>query len=170
MKRPGLSYVLYTIVFICFLSSQAYAGKIYSWTDENGVKQYSNTQPGEGAGDIEIMDEKPGDPRYSDKNMERQKLINDLKARNKAAEKERKAEEEKQDAKKAEERSQARKEMDPKIQAEKNRLIEEIKMYEQRAVGPNFSLALKNSIIKKLKDKLALLETSPEKYFESKDD
>ena len=169
MKQPARS-LLYSTVFIFFLSFQAHAGNIYSWTDENGVKRYSNTQPGEGAGDIEVVDEAPGDPRHSDKNRERKKLINDLKTHNKAAEEERRAEKKKQDAKKAEERAQARKEMDPKIQAEKNRLLEEIKMYENRAIGPTFSLALKNPLIKKLKDKLALLEASPEKYFESQNE
>jgi len=166
MKRPAL-FLFHSTVFIFFLSFQAHAGKIYSWTDENGVKQYSNTRPGEGAGDIDVMDETPGDPRHSDKNRERQKLINNLKSHNEAADEERKAEEEERDAKKAEEKEQARKEIAPKVEAEKNRLLEEIKMYENRAVGPTFSLALKNSLIKKLKDKLALLEASPEKYFES---
>ena len=168
MKRFAPLSVLYITIFICFLSSQAYAGKIYSWTDENGVKQYSNTQPGDGVGDVEITDEMPGDPRYSDKNQERQKMIDDLKSRNRAAEKERKIEEKKRDAKKAEAQEKALKEMEPNVQAEKNRLLAEIKTYEQRAVNPTFSLALKNSIIKKLKDKLALLEKSPKKYFESK--
>jgi hypothetical protein len=146
-----------------------YAGKIYSWTDENGVKQYSNTGPGEETGDIEETDEMPTDPRYSDKNQERQKLIDDLKSRNEAAEKERKIEEEKREAQKAEEQEKTRKEMEPKVQAERNRLIAEIQKYDKLATTPTFSLALKNSIIQKLKDKLDLLEASPEKYFENQD-
>lgn len=169
MKQSVLSYVLYITVFVFFLSSHAYAGKVYSWTDENGVKQYSNTEPAGGVGDVEITDEMPGDPRYSDKNQERQKIIDGLKSRNQAAEDERKIEEEKREAKKAEEKAKSQKEISGKVQAEKNRLLAEINTYEQRAVGPTFSLALKNSIIQKLKDKLALLEESPETYFESQD-
>jgi Domain of unknown function (DUF4124) len=167
MKQPVLSYVFYMTVCVCFLSSQAYAGKIYSWTDENGVKQYSNTEPGGGVSDVEITDEMPADPRYSDKNQERQKIIDGLKSRNQAAEDERKIEEQKREAKKSEEKAKTQKKMDGKVQAEKNRLLAEIKTYELRAVGPTYSLALKNSIIQKLKDKLALLEESPEKYFEN---
>jgi len=169
MKQSVLSYVLYITVFVFLLSSHAYAGKVYSWTDENGVKQYSNTEPAGGVGDVEITDEMPSDPRYSDKNQERQKLIDGLKSRNQAAEDERKIEEEKREAVKAEEKAKSQKEISGNVQAEKNRLLAEIKKYEQLAVTPTFSLALKNSIIQKLKDKLALLEESPEKYFENQD-
>ncbi|MBW2218903.1 MAG: DUF4124 domain-containing protein [Deltaproteobacteria bacterium] len=163
------SIILCAIIFLCLLAFQVNAGSVYSWKDENGVKQYSNTPPAEGTGDFEITEEMPHDPRSSDKNQERQRLINELKVRNQAAETERKKEEEEREIAKAEEKAKAQNKISGKVQVEKERLLAEIKKYEQLAVTATFSLALKESIIKQLKDKITLLEQSPETYFKSKD-
>ncbi len=164
------SFILFTIIFAFLLSLQVHAGSIYSWTDGNGIKRYSNTQPSEETEHVEIIEEMPHDGRISDKNQERHRSIMKLKDRNQASEAERKKKEEKREAAKAEEKANAKKEIAEKVRAEKNRLLEEIKRYERLAVTPTFSLALKNSIIKRLKDKITHLEQSPEAYFENKDE
>jgi len=55
--------------------------------------------------------------------------------------------------------------LNKKIQAEKERLQNEIRRIKQLAAGGTFSLAMKKSKIKEYQEKLDLLERSPEEYF-----
>lgn len=45
--------ILFTVLFVCFYPLTLDAD-IYTWTDENGVKHYSNTAPGQ---DAKVMEE-----------------------------------------------------------------------------------------------------------------
>lgn len=53
MKFSGL---LTTALLICFCTTNLYA-KMYSWTDENGVKHYSNVAPAQKVEEIEEIEE-----------------------------------------------------------------------------------------------------------------
>jgi len=142
------------------------AGSIYTWTDENGVKRYSNAAPGEDAKDVEIIKEIPhtqADKEKSGQNAEKlEKVLEELEAENKAA----KIEREQKNEKIGEEKKKAALDkLNKKVLLEKERLQNEIKRIEQLAIGGPYSLAMKKTKIKEYQDKLDLLERSPKEYF-----
>jgi len=142
------------------------AGSIYTWTDENGVKRYSNAAPGEDAKDVEIIKEIPhtqADKEKSGQNAEKfEQVLEELEAENKAAEVER---EQKNKKIEAEKKKVALDKLNKKVLLEKERLQNEIKRIEQLAIGGPYSLAMKKTKIKEYQVKLVLLERSPEEYF-----
>ena len=142
------------------------AGSIYTWTDENGVKRYSNAAPGEDAKDVEIIKEIPhtqADKEKSGQNAEKlEKVLEELEAENKAAKIER---EQKNEKIEEEKKKAALDKLNKKVLLEKERLQNEIKRIEQLAIGGPYSLAMKKTKIKEYQDKLDLLERSPEEYF-----
>ena len=142
------------------------ADNIYSWTDENGVRQHSNTAPGKDAKDVKIIKEIPhtqDDEKKSGQDAnELDRVIDELEAKNRAAKIER---EEKEKEIEAEKNKAAQDKLNKKTQTEKERLQNEIRRIEQLASGGTFSLAMKKSKIKEYQEKLDLLERSPEEYF-----
>jgi chromosome segregation ATPase len=152
------------------------AGSIYSWTDENGVKRYSDVAPGEDAKDVEVIKEIPhteSDNETSVQNAKRlEQAIEGQEAENKAAEIEK---ERKNKQIEAEKKKTALDKLNKKILLEKERLENEIRRIEKlptgfrrvkgKPISNPFSLAMKKSKIKEYQDKLDLLERSPEEYF-----
>jgi len=138
------------------------AGSIYTWTDENGVKRYSNAAPDEDPKDLKVINEIPhtqADKEQSRQNSEKlEQVLEELKA----AEIEREQKNKKIDAEK---KKSALDTLNKKVLLEKERLQNEIRRIEQLAIGGPYSLAMKKSKIKEYQDKLDLLERSPEEYF-----
>ena len=142
------------------------ADNLYSWTDENGVRQYSSTAPGNDAKDVKIIKEIPhtqdDEKKSGQATNELDRVLDELEAEKRAAEIER---EEKDKKIEAEKNKAAQDELNKKIQTEKERLQNEIRRIEQLALGGTFSLAMRKSKIKEYQEKLDLLERSPEEYF-----
>ena len=63
MKFTGM---LSAALLICFCTANLYAG-MYSWTDENGVKHYSNVAPAQEAEEIEEIQGNKSDATQSTK-------------------------------------------------------------------------------------------------------
>jgi chromosome segregation ATPase len=152
-------------LFLLFVPD-LYSGSIYTWTDENGVKRYSNAAPDEDPKDLKIINEIPhtqADNEKSGQNaMKLEQVIEELEAKSKAAEIEK---EQKNKKIEAEKKKTALDTLNKKILLEKERLQNEIKRIEQLAIGGPYSIAMKKSKIKEYQDKLDLLERSPEEYF-----
>lgn len=158
--------ILLIIIFGFLLNSNSYADTIYSWTDKNGVKKFSNTSPEEDVEHFEVIEEMPllqtgntnsqtGEEETGDGGQEpeienRTSVFSTI---------------EKQVQPQETENINRDEGLNIKIQTEKKRLQEEIDRIDKLAVGKNFSLPRKNSMMKDLQDKLELLEKSPEKYF-----
>ncbi len=138
------------------------AGSIYTWTDENGVKRYSNAAPNKDPKHVKVIDEIPhtqADKEQSRQNSERlEQVLGELEA----AEIEREKKNKKIDAEK---KKTAIDTLNKKVLLEKERLQNEIRRIEQLAIGRPYSIAMKKSKIKEYQDKLDLLERSPEEYF-----
>jgi Skp family chaperone for outer membrane proteins len=154
--------ILVISVLVLLFITDLNADNIYSWTDENGVRQYTNTAPGKNAKDVEIIKEIPhtqGNEKKSRQDAnELDRVLDELEAENRAAEIEREEIE-------AEKKKAAQDELNKKIQTEKERLYNEISRIQKLASGGTFSLAMKKSKIKEYREKLDLLERSPEEYF-----
>jgi len=154
--------ILVLSVLVLLFITDLNADNIYSWTDENGVRQYSNTAPGNDAKDVEIIKEIPltqDDEKKSGQDANKlDRVLDELEAENRAAEIEREKIE-------AEKKKATQDELNKKIQTEKERLYNEISRIQKLALGGTFSLAMKKSKIKEYQEKLDLLERSPEEYF-----
>ena len=160
----------FLILWLCgqllLFVSDLNAGSIYTWTDENGVKHYSNEEPSEDQKDVKVINEIPHSQMDTEKlrqNSEKlEQVIEEREAEKKAAEigKEQKIKKIEAGKKKT-----AKDTLNKKVLLEKERLQNEIRRIEQLAIGGPYSIALKKSKIKEYQDKLDLLERSPEEYF-----
>jgi len=160
------SMILFVIIFVFLPLSDLYGGTIYSWTDENGIKKYSNTAPEEGVEHLEVIEEIPisetGDSGINVDEEELSHVIRELEVENRISE----LRTEQQSIKTEEEKNKiADDPFNEKIWTEKKRLQGEIDRIKKLAVGRSLSLARKNAMIKQFQDKLDLLEGSPEEYF-----
>lgn len=143
-------------ITLLFVSSIALAGTIYTWTDADGVKRYSNSQPPEDAENVESVEEIQNDEQQA--NQQRQEYDTMVKEAGEDADRhfEEQAEKETQEA---EEKRQAElAERTRQIIEEQARLSQEIADIENRALSPTYTMGMKNNQIEQLKKKIAELE------------
>jgi hypothetical protein len=158
MKIRWIIAILFASVFVTGL---LYAGSVYFWTDENGVRHYSNTgipndveaadvRPEEvpapqasESSDISDVDREPpdtppleGDTEQTDPDAEGEKGMNDRLA--------------------------------ARAEKEKQRLESEIKKIKGLSIGKSFTQGMKEARIRPLQEQLALLQADPERYFRMK--
>jgi hypothetical protein len=148
------------------------AGSIYTWTDQNGVKRYSNAAPNQDPKDVKVINEIPHTQADEEKSRQTSEKLEQVLEEPKAEEIER---EQKNKLIDTGEKKTAIDTLNKKVLIEKERLQNEIRRIEQLATGfrrvkgkpisNSFSLAMKKSKIKEYQDKLDLLERSPEEYF-----
>jgi hypothetical protein len=150
------------IIFFLLLCSAGLNAEIYMWTDEDGVKHYSNTPPDEENARIEFKeyeyDPKTDRRRSEDEKEQLETLIKDIEhteRKQKAAEEKRAAE-----AKKNQPLTKAE-----RIEAERNRLTNKIDELEELPLEYFGSQKNKRVRIGYYKYRLETLEQDPDKYF-----
>jgi hypothetical protein len=138
------------------------AGSVYFWTDENGVRHYSNSGVPSDVQEADVRPEEvspevgPTSPE-ADVNAE---VGNDAPNTDEGAPGDEASETEtgsSQDARLA-----------AKIEKERERLKAEIERIEGLAIGKSFTPGMKEARIQPLKEQLALLNADPERYFRMK--
>jgi len=163
------SIVLPVIILIFLQYSHVGAGTIYSWTDKNGIKKFSNTEPEDNVGHVEVIEETPiSEAGNIDIKADEEELVDIIESEPEVENRNNGFSTKQKQIKNREDKI-IDEPFNEKIQAEKRRLQGEIDRIEKLAVGRSLSLARKNAMIKQFQDKLALLEKSPEEYFEVKD-
>ncbi len=156
-----LTITIYSIFFM-LLCDTGLTAEIYYWTDENGVKHYSNTPPDEENVKVEFKEyqhNKRADQRRSeDENEELESLIKDIEHKDRKAT----AAEEKR-------RTEAEKNKPPtdaeRIDAEKKRLTNKIAALDEQPLEYFGSQKNKRVRIGYFKYRLETLEQDPDKYF-----
>lgn len=150
------------IIFFIILCSAGLNAEIYMWTDENGVKHYSNTPPDQENAKLDFKeyeyDQKADNRRTVDENEEMESLIKDIEhaeRREKEAEEKRAAE-----AKKNQPPTQAE-----RIEAERQRLTNKIAELEEQPLEYFGSQKNKRLRIGYYKYRLETLEQNPDQYF-----
>ena len=119
--------ILFTIVFICFSLSGIYAdAQMYFWTDENGIRHFSNDSPPQEVEKYGMTHEEIHDESADMERMEREREWQEKESRRIEDEK-RKMDREKQ--KRADDAKQ--REAEAKAEAEKIRQAEEQKRLEK---------------------------------------
>ncbi|XPS89229.1 uncharacterized protein Dvar_72480 [Desulfosarcina variabilis str. Montpellier] len=147
---------LFCLVGFFMLGNAALAGTIYTWTDADGVKRYSNAQPPEDAQDFEIINEFRTDQDHSDQlRQEYDRMVEEA-----SQEADRHFEE--QSERKAKARQAAQQQKDEKhiqqLEQERQKLQKELEGIRNRGLGPTFSTGQKEHLIKQVQDKLDQLD------------
>ena len=148
MKKTAAILIILLMAF-----APAIAGTIYIWTDENGVKRFSDQLP-EGVEEYETavgsISSDSGEKREGLKQMlkeqEAQNAIDEAKAKEAAAKR------------KADEEQKAKAEQSAKVQAERERLQQQIDQVRKRAVSPTFTEGMRQHQINEIQKQIDALD------------
>jgi hypothetical protein len=147
-------------VGLCLLGQPVIADTIYTWTDADGVKRYSNSQPPDDAENVQTIQEIEYDQAGDDRTrQEFDRMVEDA-SQNADRHFEEQAQQEAQEAE-AEQQQQQDAETQ-RIEAERAKLQKEIDDIEGRALGPTFTTGMKENQIRLIQEKIDQLESNPE--------
>ncbi|BBO77198.1 hypothetical protein DSCW_46150 [Desulfosarcina widdelii] len=141
---------------LLLVSNTVPAGTIYTWTDADGVKHYSNEQPPEGIDKVQTIEEVQYDQAGADqKRQEYDRMVEEASEEadrhfDQQAQKKARQEEERQ--------QQQQEEKDRRIAEQRDRLEKEIEAVRNRALGPNFTQGMKDNLIRQLQEKIDQLK------------
>ena len=145
---------------LCLLSQPVIADTIYSWTDADGVKRYSNSQPPDDAKNIqpieEIEYEQAGDDRIR---QEFDRMVEDA---SQNADRHFQQQEETKAQEAEAEQQQQQDAAAQRAEAERAKLQKEIDDIQGRALGPTFTTGMKENQIRLIQEKIDQLESNPE--------
>lgn len=158
LRRIGL----FGWVLSFMLIGTALAGTIYTWTDTDGVKRYSNAQPPEDAENVTTIDEVQSSQDQNDQiRQEYDQMVEEA-----SQEADRHFEEEA--AKKAKARQAEQQQKDEKhaqqLEQERQKLQREIASIQNRGLSPTFSAGQKAYLIKQIQDKIDQIDKQLEAY------
>ena len=148
LRMIGVLGVLLSFMLI----NVALAGTIYTWTDADGVKRYSNAQPPENADNVKAIDEFQTDQDSSDQvRQEYDRMVEEVSQEadrhfEKQAEKKARAREAAQQQKQEENRQQ--------LEHERQKLQQELESIQNRGLSTTFSAGMKKNMIKQVQDKI----------------
>lgn len=158
MKIRWLIAMLFASVFVTGL---LYAGSVYYWTDENGIRHYSNTGI---PNDVEAADVRPEEfpsPQVSESS--------DISDTDREPPDTSPPE---GDAEQTDPDAEGEKRMDDRLAAraekEQQRLESEIKKIKGLSIGKSFTQGMKDARIRPLQEQLDLLQADPDRYFRMK--
>ena len=136
-----------------------YAGSVYRWTDENGVRHYSNTGLPDEVVDADVRPEEisPSEPAESDPNAES--------AENEPALGPEGADVDEPPPGKGEPINDR---LAAQAENERQRLESEIKRIKGLSIGKSFTQGMKDAQIRPLQEQLSLLSADPKRYFRMK--
>lgn len=143
-------------------AANAASDTVYTWTDANGVQQFSNDPPEnvENYQRIESETVRPDSPQASDKRRPSyDRMVDQAVQEARRLEQERRA---KEAAQAAEEKRLAEKRRQEKITAERIRLLKQIEAIKNRAVSPTYPLGMKQAQIDKIQKQIDALEKKPD--------
>jgi hypothetical protein len=144
-------------VCVLLFGHVAAADTIFTWTDADGVKRYSNSQPPDAAENVQSIEEIPYDQGADNRNRETyDRMVEDA---GKSADQhfQRQAQEK---AREAAAEQQARQNAETeRIAAERARLQQEIEAIQGRALGPTFTQGMKDNQIQQIQDQIDRLES-----------
>ncbi len=156
------------IIVVCFIffslfSGFASAGTIYTWTDADGVKRYSNSQPPEDVKSLEMVQEVHSD--QADDAKKRQEFDRMAEEAGKEADSYFEEQAQKKAQEEETEREEQLVEQSQGIEEELARLRKAIEDIQNRGLGPRFTNGMKENQIRLVQEKIDQLESDPNAYF-----
>ena len=144
--------------FIAVVNASA-DDKIYQWTDENGVRHFSSDPPADATPVVKTYQpvETPADSEHnqSERRESYNRMVEKQRAESIQNEQERQRE---QEALEAGKKQQAEQERKAKINAEKEKLQQQIEDLKKRALSPTFPKGMRDSQIESILKKIDELD------------
>jgi len=144
------------VACILLIANTAPAGTIYTWTDADGVKHYSNAQPPEDNENVQTIEEVPYDQAGAvrirqeyDRMVEEASENADRHFDQQAREKARQQKERQQ---------QQQEEKERRIGEQRAVLEKQIEAIGNRALSPTFTQGMRDNLIRQLQEKIDQLE------------
>jgi len=144
------------VACLLFVGNTVPAGTIYTWTDADGVKHYSNEQPPEDNENVETIEEVQYDQAEADRNrQEFDRMVEEA-----SEEADRHFEQQaREKARQEEERQQRNKEVKKQQAAEQRaRLEKQIEALRNRGLSPTFTKGMRDNLIRQLQEEIDRLE------------
>ncbi len=154
MRRLGACLAAWLII----AAGQLPADTIYSWTDEQGVKHFSNTPPSDQNiqfSETESQSETPADSETGQRRDTYDQMVES--AHQEAGELERKRRLEAEEAAARKEQEQRRR-LEAQKAAERQRLEDQIRQLRQRALSRTYSEGMRSAQIRALEDQIRELD------------
>jgi hypothetical protein len=158
MKTFGKSFVFF-LILLFFPSCWTSAGEIYVWTDAKGVKRFSDHPPPKNVSDVQVIDSVPAsDPPDTHQPIVREEYRRMMEAvneenRQNELEKQQKAEELAAERRKKEEAAKQ-----SRIDAERQRLQDQIDALTNRALSPGFTEGMRKNQINSIQRQMDQME------------
>lgn len=158
-----IRWVLALLLVSLTFAGPLYAGSVYSWTDEDGVRHYSNTGIPDEVVEADVQPEENAPPQAVEASEE-----TDVDA-NEGASPEGPSED---DTAEVTPDADGKKPFDDRLAAqaekERQRLESEIKRIKGLSIGKSFTQGMKDARIRPLQEQLSLLSADPKRYFRMK--
>jgi hypothetical protein len=154
--------ILLTLAMALLLVGNVSSDAVYTWTDENGIQRFSNDPPPEVENyqRLESRPIRPDSPEAEDKRRSSyDQMVQKALQETRQMEQQRRAEEA---ARAAEEKRLAEERRRAEIQAERNRLLQQIEAIKNRAVSPTYPMGMKQAQIDKIQKQIDALEKKPD--------
>jgi flagellar biosynthesis GTPase FlhF len=139
-------------VLSAMLVSGAMAGTIYTWTDADGVKRYSNAQPPEGAENVKTIDEVQS--RQDDNSQIRQEYDRMVDEASQEADQHFEKQSEKKARARDTEKQRGKEQRNQQLEQERQKLLKEIDALRNRGLSATFSEGQREYLIKQIQDQI----------------
>ena len=144
------------------------AENIYNWTDKNGIKRFSDQPPPLNVKQYKTIqvppDKSSGQQPAVDNRPGYESMVENVKSETRQHEQESMKEEA---LKAAEEKRKAESDTKARVEAERQRLNEQIDVINKRPLSRTYDQSFKQARINEIQKQLDRLNNSPEEYFQS---
>jgi hypothetical protein len=155
-------FTLASLLFFLFCGS-AFAGTIYTWTDADGVKRFSNSQPPEDAQNVQTIEEV--ETSGQDAGLQRQEYDRMVEEAGKEADRHFEEQAAKQAQREKAERQNQLEEQNKRVEEELTRLNAEIEGLKNRGLSTTYTTGMRDNQIGLIQEKIDLLKSDPDAYF-----
>lgn len=144
------------VAILLLVGNASSAGTIYTWTDADGVKHYSNEQPPEDNENVQTIEEVQYDQAGAERN--RQEYNRMVKEASEKADRHFNEQAREKALKEEERQKQQIEAKEQRIAEQRARLEKEIQTIRNRALGPNFTKGMQDNLVRQLQKKIDQLE------------
>ncbi len=158
------AFVWLSALIVLFAAGMLHAQNVYEWTDENGVRHFSNTGAPTDVDEVGTTTEQITPPAVEEQEAQeaaeqQNEVLSNAPQPGSSTPTVRERAEEAQ-----------REQVSRQAEAERERLQSEISLIEQRGLSRTFTEGMRANQLQPLKEQLALLNADPDQYFRMKQD